>query len=151
MFPFFTPFLLTDLVANARQLLYASGFLFMSATEEQMALIAGSGIDHVAYVLIIYSLAFILFLFVNILIHLYDRTANADSLNTSTTNGNGAIRLNGGRPTPANADAHLRDAGEFELEGLMSDDEDDDVASRRNLLKNEREGGIASPSTAARR
>lgn len=119
----------------------------MSATEEQMALVAGSGIDHVAYVLIIYSLAFILFLFVNILIHLYDRTANADSLN-KTTHGNGAIRLNG-RPT--NPETQLRDAGEFELEGLMSDDEDDEVASRRNLLKNERDEGIASPSTAARR
>ncbi|KAK1779889.1 hypothetical protein QBC45DRAFT_123029 [Copromyces sp. CBS 386.78] len=134
-------------------LLYASGFLFMSATEEQMALIAGSGIDHVAYVLIIYSLAFILFLFVNILIHLYDRTANTDSVskNHDTTHGNGAIRLNG-RPT--NPETQLRDAGEFELEGLMSDDEDDEVASRRNLLKNERDvddGGIASPSTAARR
>lgn len=134
-------------------LLYASGFLFMSATEEQMALIAGSGIDHVAYVLIIYSLAFILFLFVNILIHLYDRTANADSFNKNTTQGNGAIRLNGGRPTPNNPEAqHLRDAGEFELEGLMSEDEEEDVASRRNLLKNEREGGgVASPGAAARR
>lgn len=141
-------------------LLYASGFLFMSATEEQMALIAGSGIDHVAYVLIIYSMAFILFLFVNILIHLYDRGANADSLNkTTATHGNGAIRLNG-RATSATTNTQtqqqqqqLRDAGEFELEGLMSDEEDDDeVAARRNLLKNEGdEVGIASPGTAARR
>lgn len=131
----------------------------MSATEEQMALIAGSGIDHVAYVLIIYSMAFILFLFVNILIHLYDRGANADSLNkTTATHGNGAIRLNG-RATSATANTQtqqqqqLRDAGEFELEGLMSDEEDDDeVAARRNLLKNEGdEVGIASPGTAARR
>lgn len=134
----------------------------MSATEEQMALIAGSGIDHVAYVLIIYSLAFILFLFVNILIHFYDRGANADSLNknlNTAQHGNGAIRLNGRAPT--NPETQLRDAGEFELEGLMSDDEDDEVASRRNLLKNERDMrdagdvnggmGIASPSTAARR
>ena len=43
-------------------LLYASGFLFMGATEEQMALLSGAGISHVSYVLILYSIAFVLFL-----------------------------------------------------------------------------------------
>lgn len=43
-------------------LLYASGFLFMGATEEQMRMLADARITHVAYILILYSLAFLLFL-----------------------------------------------------------------------------------------
>ncbi|KAF8537549.1 hypothetical protein BDD12DRAFT_744645 [Trichophaea hybrida] len=43
-------------------LLFASGFIFMSATEEQLALISTLGIDHVSYLLVLYSLAFLLYL-----------------------------------------------------------------------------------------
>lgn len=43
-------------------LLFASGFIFMSATEEQLALIASAGIGHVPYLLVIYSLAFLVYL-----------------------------------------------------------------------------------------
>ena len=43
-------------------LLYASGFCFMGATEEQMQVLAGSHVTHVSYILILYSLAFLLFL-----------------------------------------------------------------------------------------
>ena len=43
-------------------LLYASGFLFMGATEEQMAMLNGANVTHVSYILILYSLAFLLFL-----------------------------------------------------------------------------------------
>lgn len=49
-------------ISNLSQLLYASGFLFMGATEEQMQLLNDAGITHVSYVLILYSIAFILFL-----------------------------------------------------------------------------------------
>lgn len=52
-------------------LLCASGFLFMGATEEQMQLLDGAGIDHVSYILILYSIASLLFLFINILLHIY--------------------------------------------------------------------------------
>ena len=51
-----------SVLANNMQLLYASGFLFMGATEEQMQLLHDAGITHVSYVLILYSIAFILFL-----------------------------------------------------------------------------------------
>ena len=56
-----------DLEINSFQylpifLLYASGFLFMGATEEQMAMLAGAHVTHVSYILILYSLAFLLFL-----------------------------------------------------------------------------------------
>ena len=43
-------------------LLYASGFCFMGATEEQMQVLNDAHVTHVSYVLILYSLAFLLFL-----------------------------------------------------------------------------------------
>jgi hypothetical protein len=130
------------------QLLYASGFLFMGATEEQMHLVAAAGIDHVAYILILYSLSFLLFLFVLMLIHLYDHNANAPTKATAGANGRAgysSVR----RPE----DAQLRDAEEFELDGLMTDDEDDQSAARRKLLKEEaadEDNGLGSPSTIGR-
>ncbi len=119
----------------------------MGATEEQMGLVAHSGIDHVAYILILYSLAFLLFLFVNMLIYVYDRSANAAAL--AKPQGNGHTR-SGGR---AQEEGQLRDAGEFELEGLMSDDEDEEHAARRKLLKDDgldEDTAFASPSTVGR-
>jgi hypothetical protein len=114
----------------------------MGANEEQMNMVAHSGMDAVAYILILYSLAFLLFLFVNLLIHVYDRSANA-TLFKPTVNG----RAPASRPAE---DRQLREAGEFELEGLMSEDEDEEEAARRKLLKDPEENGFASPSTVGR-
>ena len=100
------------------QLLYAAGFLFMGATEEQMNLIANSPMDGVSYILILYSFAFLVFLFVHMLLALYERTQATD----------GKVALNGNAPGEAR---QLRDAEEFELEGLMSDDEDETKRSAR--------------------
>lgn len=50
-FQYLTPFLLI-----------AGGFLFMGATEEQMQLLADAKVTHVSYVLILFSVAFLLFL-----------------------------------------------------------------------------------------
>lgn len=101
------------------KLLYASGFLFMGATEEQMALLAGQHITHVSYILLLFSVAFLLFLFVAMLLHLYashvwpiDR--NPVVLPKVNGRANGHVRGDSQR---------LRDAEEFELEGLISDDE----------------------------
>ncbi|KAK0652830.1 hypothetical protein B0T16DRAFT_406881 [Cercophora newfieldiana] len=124
-------------------LLFASGFMFMGATEEQMALVKNSGMDAVAYILILYSLAFLLFLFVHMLIYVYDRSANAQKLAQPVANGRAAPG------TRTEEDGRLGDAGEFELEGLMTDDEDEDDASRRNLLKHG-EDDLASPNPALR-
>ncbi|OTA99430.1 hypothetical protein M426DRAFT_325140 [Hypoxylon sp. CI-4A] len=118
-------------------LLYASGFLFMGATEEQMSLVAGSGMDHVAYILILYSLAFMVFLFTNVLIHIYDRNSAPELPNKPVANGRLGPRVNGNVP--------LRDAQEFELEGLMSDDEEDGVRRPR-----EDDSGLNSPSTVGK-
>ncbi|KAI0847151.1 hypothetical protein F5Y00DRAFT_241848 [Daldinia vernicosa] len=118
-------------------LLYASGFLFMGATEEQMSLVASSGMDHVAYILILYSLAFLLFLFVNVLIGVYDRSSAPALPNKEVVNGRLGPRVNGNIP--------VRDAQEFELEGLMSDDEDD-VARRVR----DDDSSLNSPSTVGK-
>lgn len=131
------------------QLLYASGILFMGATEEQMHLVAEVGIDHVAYILILYSLAFLMFLFVLMLIRLYDCNANAPKRVNSAADsrpGYSGVRLP--------EDGQLRDAQEFELDGLMTDDEEDEEsAARRKLIKEdagEDENGLGSPSTIGR-
>lgn len=107
-----------------------------------MLLVAGSGIDHVAYILILYSLAFLMFLFVNMLVSLYDRTANAELLAAKNKQRQSAdaaeaaaIRLNG-NARAENRQVH--DAEEFELGELMSEDEEDEEQSaRRTLLKQE--------------
>lgn len=136
-------------------LLFASGFLFMGATEEQMLLINASGIDHIAYVLILYSLAFLLFLFTNVLISMYDRSVNQTSLAKGM---NGLAHGGNARAVGSTADERqLRDAEEFELDDMMSDEEDEEQAQRRKLLKEEDgdkdEGeneGLSSPSTVGR-
>lgn len=123
--------------------LYASGFLFMGATEEQMNLVAHSGLDHVSYILILYSLAAILFLFVALLVSLYDKLANPIPVDPSSRN-----RLGVHQRT---ASAQVRDAEEFELDGLISDEEDEEAATRRKLLRDDlEESGLASPSTVGR-
>ncbi|KAG6309912.1 hypothetical protein E4U44_006221 [Claviceps purpurea] len=104
-------------------LLYAAGFLFMGATEEQMNLVAQSSMDGVSYILILFSLASLLFLFVNMVIHLYDRLANPVLNTKSFTNGN--AHANG----RAVEEGQARDAEEFELDGLMSDEEGDESRS----------------------
>ncbi|CRK18138.1 hypothetical protein BN1708_012253 [Verticillium longisporum] len=115
-------------------LLFASGFLFMGATEEQMLLVDQSSMDHVAYILILFSFAFLLFLFVNMLISLYERTSSAE----------GKVVLPNGK-THAAESRQLRDAEEFELEGLMSDDDEEDARKRARWGDEER--GMSSPST----
>jgi hypothetical protein len=94
--------------------------MFMGATEEQMQTVANSGVDHVSYILIIYSIAFIFFLFVNMLIHLYDRLSSTEDLNKPAEGE--YSRVNG----HAMEEGQLRDAEEFELEGLSSDEEDNE-------------------------
>ena len=138
-FQYLTPFVSLPFVFPGRipsanrnaQLLYASGFLFMGATEEQMALLADLGVSHVAYILVIYSIAFLLFLFVCMLLQLYANHAwpiepkNAIALKkddgANGRLGNGSVGgLNG---HARDRDRRIRDAEEFELEGLMSEEE----------------------------
>ena len=91
-----------------------------------MALLATAHVTHVSYILLLFSISFLLFLFVNILLHMYasyvwpvDR--NPVVLPKVNGRANGHMRGDSQR---------LRDAEEFELEGLMSDDEEDGAGRR---------------------
>jgi hypothetical protein len=102
----------------------------MGATEEQMQLISDAGITHVSYVLVLYSFAFIVFLFVNMLLHLYAVNATPAAPPKDVERPPRLPRINGHRPTDSR---QIRDAEEFELEGLMSEEE-----------------GLESPSTVGK-
>lgn len=130
----------------------------MGATEEQMEYLSDAGVTHVSYILILYSVAFMLYLFVNVLLHVYAVYAWPDD----ESNGQIALarhmarsasvanfKLGGGhkkRLSTMNGDAmtngytdaavrvprqhrptdsqQVRDAEEFELEGLISEDDE---------------------------
>lgn len=112
----------------------------MGATEEQMQLLHDAGITHVSYVLILYSIAFVLFLFVNILLHIYAvhvwpdsgkklpaRSSSEEEEAQGATHANGSF-LNG--HVRSNSETqHIHDAEAYELEGLISDEEDDSKAA----------------------
>lgn len=112
----------------------------MGATEEQMILVAGSDMDHVAYILILFSLAFLVFLFANMLVSLYDRLANPSSDETKGfANGSAGYSSVNGRPME---EGRVRDAEEFELDGLSSDDEEDRML--RDGQRRGQESGVTS-------
>lgn len=89
----------------------------MSATEEQMALLSTAHISHVSYILLLYSVSFLLFLFVSLLLHMYAVHALPPA-EPNPMDVEGERRING------HADPSLRDAEEFELQGLISDEEE---------------------------
>ncbi|EKD17387.1 uncharacterized protein L3040_008426 [Drepanopeziza brunnea f. sp. 'multigermtubi'] len=108
-------------------LLYASGFIFMGATEEQMQLISDAGITHVSYILVLYSFAFLVFLFTNMLLHLYAINSSPPVPPKDDERAPRLPRVNGGH-APSDS-RQIRDAEEFELEGLISDGEDPESPS----------------------
>src|SRR2546421_9363689 len=134
----------------------------MGATEEQMQFLSDAGVTHVSYILFLYSISFLLFLFVNMLLHIYavhtwpddetngrkearfhsrnasvvldlprpgilKRYCDAESPTTNEINGstNGKVKVPRHKPTDSQ---QVRDAEEFELEGLITDGEDDEGA-----------------------
>jgi len=54
-------------------LLIAAGLTFMSATDEELRYIDTVGMDHVTYILLIFSAAFMIYMFMSLLIQLYLR------------------------------------------------------------------------------
>ncbi|KAL5637024.1 hypothetical protein ACGC1H_000862 [Rhizoctonia solani] len=52
-------------------LLVSGGVLFMSATDEELKAVVGIEMDHVTYVLLMLSLAFVIYLYANLLFHIY--------------------------------------------------------------------------------
>ncbi|KAI6013574.1 hypothetical protein EDC04DRAFT_2757905 [Pisolithus marmoratus] len=85
-------------------LLVASGFLFMSATDEELDAVHDTGMDHVTYILGMYSIAFLLYLFTQFLFHLYVTTGqHANSIHPAGeivfSTSNGEIELTSPRNT----------------------------------------------------
>ncbi|KIM68221.1 hypothetical protein SCLCIDRAFT_106492 [Scleroderma citrinum Foug A] len=101
-------------------LLVASGFLFMSATDEELEVVHDAGMDHVTYILGMYSMAFLLYLFTQFLFHLYMTTGtNAGATHSSgdgilfSASPDGEIELTSRRgpskwysPVPGEASVH---------------------------------------------
>ena len=85
-----------------------------------MQLIHEAGITHVSYILIIYSFATMLFLLTNVLIRLHSATVKPVALAKDDRRPARNVHIHGHRPTES---AQIRDAQEFELEGLISDEE----------------------------
>jgi hypothetical protein len=123
-----------------------------------MEFLSNANVTHVSYILILYSISFLLYLFVNILLHIFAvhtwpddesngrRTDNSRSASvapiprstgatpmlghqkrfSASMNGsasaapNGTVRIPRHRTTDSQ---QVRDAEEFELEGLISDDD----------------------------
>jgi len=52
-------------------LLVAAGLMFMSATDEELRYIDSVGLDYVTYILLLFSITFLLYTFLNLLLHLY--------------------------------------------------------------------------------
>lgn len=167
----------------------------MGATEEQMHLLSDANVTHVSYILILYSVAFLLYLFVNILLYVYashawpdDESNGVRAFNSSTgsstasltghnrrnlsvvagpsggvvagmgghahkmstlANGDAAHQINGGARLPRHrgtASQQVRDAEEFELEGLISDEDiarDEDEVDSPTAGSRKKEGAVA--------
>ncbi|KAI0794264.1 hypothetical protein C8Q74DRAFT_1194204 [Fomes fomentarius] len=100
-------------------LLVASGVLFMSATDEELHFAHDQGMDHVTYILIMFSIAFLLYTLIVSLINLY---AISGRNAPSAASGDGAIEL-----TQSNKWYAPVPAGDRDLEPanhVIGDDED---------------------------
>lgn len=113
-----------------------------------MSFLSGMEVTHVSYILLLYSVAFLLFLFVNILLHIYaqytwpiekavvlPKHRRPAGPNGHAPNGHarGGLSSTEEPDTPVSRPERerLRDASEFELEALMSEGESSAGAGRR--------------------
>ncbi|KZT57347.1 membrane protein [Calocera cornea HHB12733] len=97
--------------------LIASGCLFMSATDEELQWADSLGVDHVTYSLILFSAAFIIFLHVLLLIHIYMYAGQSGDLVKE-----GGVKLENGHGVNGYTPVHVADAEVFELGGLDEED-----------------------------
>lgn len=66
------------------------------------------------------------------LIHLYSTNLKSSDKSVTHVNGNTASRGNGSIRIPSNDDRQAHDAQEFELEGLMSDEDEADAKAMKH-------------------
>ncbi|PFH48652.1 hypothetical protein AMATHDRAFT_196247 [Amanita thiersii Skay4041] len=95
-------------------LLVAAGLLFMSATDEELENVHNHEMDHVTYILIMFSIAFLLYFFINFLIHLHANSGR----NALQKQQQQKQQRGGNEPSEAEGGIHLRT--------LSRDDDDDD-------------------------
>ncbi|KAG5654001.1 hypothetical protein H0H81_008583 [Sphagnurus paluster] len=69
-------------------LLVSAGLLFISATDEELKFVHESEMDHVTYILIMFSIAFVLYAFIVFLLHLYSTTGRHATTNLATNDAN---------------------------------------------------------------
>lgn len=73
--------------------LVSAGLLFMSATDEELEFVHEHKMDHVTYILIMLSIALLLYAFIVFLVHLYSSTGHNARINL-TVNEAGSIEMN---------------------------------------------------------
>ncbi|KAJ7497939.1 hypothetical protein B0H11DRAFT_1997903 [Mycena galericulata] len=101
-------------------LLVASGVLFMSATDEELQFVHDNEMDHVTYVLIMFSIAFLLYALIIFVIHLYATTGR----NAPAKEDRNSIAM-----TAPNAKWYSRVPNAEQQQGplhVVGDDEDDE-------------------------
>ncbi|EIW75228.1 hypothetical protein CONPUDRAFT_112498 [Coniophora puteana RWD-64-598 SS2] len=104
-------------------LLVASGILFMSATDEELGFANDEGMDHVTYILIMFSITFLLYTLVLALIHLFTISGrNASSNSQTALAGDNAIELTS--PRGAAPKWYAAVPGEAEETHVLGEDED---------------------------
>ncbi|TFK39751.1 hypothetical protein BDQ12DRAFT_681155 [Crucibulum laeve] len=105
-------------------LLVSAGILFMSATDEELRYVNENDMDHVTYILIMFSISFLLYAFIVYLIHLYSTTGrNAPTAAINNTN----IEMSSGSKWYArvpNTDGTVPNH-------VIGDDDDDEPLARR--------------------
>jgi len=85
-----TPWVATPFQHLTPFLLIAAGLLFMSATDEELHYVDNMGLDHVTYVLILFSVAFIIYALTNLLLNWYSSAqSGATGADSQLPNGDG--------------------------------------------------------------
>ncbi|KAF8159402.1 hypothetical protein B0H34DRAFT_703305 [Crassisporium funariophilum] len=106
-------------------LLVAAGLLFMSATDEELRYVHENEMDHVTYILITFSFAFLLYTFIIFLINLYATTGRnaANKITTTVPHGSNIemITPGGGSKWYSRVPLHNGTSNH-----VLGDDEDDE-------------------------
>ncbi|RPA87147.1 hypothetical protein BJ508DRAFT_410695 [Ascobolus immersus RN42] len=123
--------------------LFSSGFIFHGATEEQLGLLRASKFDEVSYLLLMFSVSFLVFLLSLVLINMYVR--NRPGPSSKRARAVPSIRITHDEERARRSeDRQIADANEFELEELVSEEEEE--ARRLVPVTHDSEGLKGGPS-----
>ncbi|KDR80788.1 hypothetical protein GALMADRAFT_135897 [Galerina marginata CBS 339.88] len=113
-FRYLTPFLLTS-----------AGLLFMSATDEELKYVHDNEMDHVTYILIVFSSSFLLYAFIVFLVNLYATTGhNASIVSVNSVNDSNIEMVTPGGRSKWYSRVPLR--GSVVQPHVLGDDDDDE-------------------------